>query len=114
MGEHRLICLSRMTASILNLDTVLTSEFNMEQHERCCKIQIGIRANMLHHKFCSLLIDGMITLSIKQNNFRYKFLFWWSDNVFFEHYFGLKPCNKYVGHVCYKAISQRNSVFFML
>ena len=56
-----------MTASILNLDTVLTSEFDMEQHERCCKIQIGIRANMLHHKFCSLLIDGMITLSIKQN-----------------------------------------------
>ena len=75
MGEHRLICLSRMTASILNLDTVLTSEFDMEQHERCFKIQIGIRANMLHHKFCSLLIDGMITLSIKQNNFRYKFLF---------------------------------------
>ena len=75
MGEHRLICLSRMKASILNLDTVLTSEFDMEQHERCCKIQIGIRANMLHHKFCSLLIDGMITLSIKQNNFRYKFLF---------------------------------------
>ena len=45
----------------------------------------GIKANMLHRKFCSLLIDGLITLSIKYNNSSDKFLFWWSGNVLFEH-----------------------------
>ena len=30
-----------------------------------CKIQIGIKPNMLNRKFCSLLIGGIITLSRK-------------------------------------------------
>ena len=54
--EHRLICLSSMTASLLNSDTDSTSEFDMEQHERLQNTD---------RKFCSLLIDGMITFLIK-------------------------------------------------
>ena len=54
--EHRLICLSSMTVSLLNSDTDSTSEFDMEQHERLQNTDC---------KFCSLLIDGMITLLIK-------------------------------------------------
>ena len=54
--EHILICLSSMTASLLNSDTDSTSEFDMEQHERLQNTD---------RKFCSLLIGGMITLLIK-------------------------------------------------
>ena len=34
VGEHRLICFSRMKASLLNYSTYSSSGFEMEQHER--------------------------------------------------------------------------------
>ena len=62
--EYRLICFSRMTASLLNLDTDSTSDSPMWTNPSDSKIHIGIKANMLHCKFCLLMIDG-ITLPIK-------------------------------------------------
>ena len=76
-----------MTASLLNSDTDSTNEVDVEQHKQLQNTD---------RKFSSLLIDGMITFLIKWNNSSHKFLFWWSGNVFFEHYFDLKPSNKYV------------------
>ena len=76
-----------MTASLLNSDTDSTNEVDVEQHKQLQNTD---------RKFCSLLIDGMITFLIKWNNSSHKFLFWWSGNVFCEHYFDLKPSNKYV------------------